>query len=159
MYGVIVDFVLGLLALHWFLRVPAVTKAMESMHGTEHLFRYRQRANRILMGWSFLLFLVIILVFVQKLDPKVYSSIHASAIMNNIVQLLNTCQFWIAYELIRALEFLLRLATGRKRIITYADDELSELDHPSSAKWSEGMDDLFSEGEMMINENMGDEAE
>ncbi|KAL3895213.1 MAG: hypothetical protein SGCHY_004834, partial [Lobulomycetales sp.] len=153
MYGVIADYVLGIIALYRFLLVPAVAKAMENLDQTDHLFRYGKRANRIFMGWSFLLFLVVILVFLQKLDPTVYSSIHASAIMNNLVQLLNTCQFWIAYELIRALEFLLRLATGRKIV-----DELSESDHPSSAKWSEGMDDLFSEGEMMINENTGDEV-
>ncbi|KAL3895396.1 MAG: hypothetical protein SGCHY_004724, partial [Lobulomycetales sp.] len=138
-YGLIIDFVLGIIALSTFIHVPAVAKVLKELHGTRHHQRYSRRANRITSAWTFLLLVGIILVFVQRLTPTVYNDIHASAIINNVVQLLNTVQFWIAYELIRALEFLLRIGTGRKRIISHAPDDWDASDscHPSSVSDSE----------------------
>ncbi|KAL3898141.1 MAG: hypothetical protein SGCHY_002939 [Lobulomycetales sp.] len=137
LYGVISDFVLGLIALVSFLHVQSVSNVLEKLHGTRHMERYSRRANQILAGWALLLWIVVALVFVQKFTTAVYTDVHASAIMNNATQLLNTVQFWVAYELIRSLEFILKLGTGRKKIISYAAPDYDASDSPSSIKEEE----------------------
>jgi hypothetical protein len=113
LYAVILDFILGTLLFRAFLTVPKVVKSLDTYRG--FLFRetYEKRLKIAFGIWASLLATLIILVFVEKFVPGVYKTIHVALILNNINQLINTCQFIAAFETMTVIEMLMCLATDR----------------------------------------------
>jgi hypothetical protein len=87
-------------------------------------------------AWASLLTVLIILVFVQKFVPAVHSTTHIATIINNFTQLVNTLQFYAAFQLLIAVEFLMKLGSGRKEIYTSPVDVESRSDPASDARAS-----------------------
>jgi hypothetical protein len=113
LYAVILDFILGILLYRAFLTVPKVVKALDTYRG--FLFRetYEKRLKIAFRIWASLLATLIILVLIENFVPGVYKTIHISLIMNNVNQLINTCQFIAAFETMTVIEMLMCLATDR----------------------------------------------
>jgi hypothetical protein len=133
MYALILDYIFGLILVASFMKVPSVMRILEAMQGTRHLERYTKVARTGFLAWTALLLTLIIFVFVENFVPAVYKTIHIALILNNINQVLNTLQFYSAFQLIRAVEFLMMLASGRKRINSYAVYDESRSDPASDA--------------------------
>jgi hypothetical protein len=132
----IVDFVLGCILFAAFLTVPAVKKILVALQGTSHLKRYTRVARTGFWAWLSLLVFLVFLVFVEKLSPAVHNTTHIALILNGVNQLVNTLQFYAAFQLLRAVEFLMKLGSGRKKIYTFADDVESRSDPASDANAS-----------------------
>jgi hypothetical protein len=109
LYALILDFIFGSILVASFMTVPAVKTKLDSIKGTRHLERYTKIAKESFTLWAALLASLIILVFVGKLSPAVYNTTHIALILNNLTQLINTMQFYAAFQLMRALEFLMKL--------------------------------------------------
>jgi hypothetical protein len=103
------------------LTVPAVKKILEELKGTRHLKRYTRVARTGFWAWFSLLVILVILVFIEKLSPAVYNTTHIALILNSVARLVNTLQFYAAFQLLRAVEFLMKLGSGRKKIHSFAD--------------------------------------
>jgi hypothetical protein len=139
----ILDFILGSILFLSFLTVPAVKRILRELEGTRHLERYTNLARVGFWSWATLLTILIILVFVEKFCPAVYSTTHIALILNSLNQLVNTLQFYAAFQLLIAVDFLMKLASGRKRIDTRPDVE-SRSDPASDARCSGSeMQELF----------------
>jgi hypothetical protein len=132
MYALILDYIFGLILVASFMKVPAVKKILEAMRGTRHLERYTNVARTGFLAWTALLLTLIILVFLENVVPAVYKTPHIALILNNINQLLNTLQFYSAFQLLRAIEFLMKIATGRKLIQSHAYIEGASSFDPAS---------------------------
>jgi hypothetical protein len=133
LYALILDFIFGTVLFYTFLTVPAVKKVLHSLRGTRHLERYTNVARVGFWSWASLLTVLIILVFVEKFCPSVYNTTHIALILNNLNQLINTLQFYTAFQLLKAVEFLMKLGSGRKTINSFAIDEESRSDPASDA--------------------------
>jgi hypothetical protein len=143
LYALILDFILGLILLASFWTVPAVKKIILQIKGTRHLERYTKKARAFFTFWLSLLCLLIILVFTGKLAPAVYRTTHIALILNNLTQLINTIQFYAAFQLLRVAEFLMKLASGRKRINSYAIEESKSDPAPDASYSTPSAQDLF----------------
>jgi hypothetical protein len=161
MYALILDYIFGLILVASFMKVPAVKRILEAMQGTRHLERYTKVARTGFFAWTALLLALIILVFVENFVPAVYKTTHIALILNNINQILNTLQFYSAFQLLRAIEFIMKLATGRKKLQSRAYIEgPSSSDAASDAIFSTpSMRELFSMGNpSSSNESPGNET-
>jgi hypothetical protein len=79
------------------------------------------------------LLILIILVSVEKFEPAVYKTTHIALILNNLNQLLNTLQFYAAFQLLIAVDFLMKLGSQRKVINSVAIEDESRSDPASDA--------------------------
>jgi hypothetical protein len=161
LYALILDFIFGSLLFASFLTVPKVKKVLKDLEGTRHLERYTKVAKNGFIAWTTLLISLIILVFVEKFTPSVYRTTHIALILNNLNQLINTMQFYAAFQFLRAVEFLMKLGSGRKQINSFVIDDASRSDVASDADPSPSMKDMFlisdksSDGEYVsANENL-----
>jgi hypothetical protein len=146
LYALILDFIFGTVLFYTFLTVPAVKKVLHSLRGTRHLERYTNAARVGFWSWASLLTVLIILVFVEKFCPSVYNTTHIALILNNFNQLINTLQFYAAFQLLIAVDFLMKLGSERKKIRTIGRDEdiESRSDPASDANPSSpSMEELF----------------
>jgi hypothetical protein len=100
------------------------------------LKRYTRVARTGFWAKFSLLVLLVFLVFVEKLSPAVYNTTHIALILNSVTQLVNTLQFYAAFQLLRAVEFLMKLGSGREKIYSFADDVESRIDPASDANAS-----------------------
>ena len=73
--------------------------------------------------------ILVLLVCVEQFLPAVYTTTHIALILNNVNQIINTLQFIAAFEVLGAMELLMRLSTNRmdsdrpeEREITSGDD-------------------------------------
>jgi hypothetical protein len=88
--------------------------------------------------------MLIILVFVEKFSPSVYNTTHIALILNNLNQLINTLQFYAAFQLLISVDFLMKLGSERKVIYSVAIDDESRSDPASDAHASSpSMQELF----------------
>ena len=87
---------------------------------------YTKEAWRDFTIWASLLGTLIILVFIEKFVPAVYNTVHIALVLNNFNQLINTMQFIVAFKLLRGVEILLAIGTGRKKIKSERVPEESE---------------------------------
>jgi hypothetical protein len=140
----ILDFILGSILFLSFLTVPAVKRILKALEGTRHLERYTNVARVGFWSWASLLTVLIILVFVEKFCPSVYNTTHIALILNNLNQLINTLQFYAAFQLLIAVDFLMKLGSQRKVIYSVAIDVESRSDPASDAHASSpSMQQLF----------------
>jgi hypothetical protein len=143
LYALILDFIFGSILFLSFLTVPAVKRILRVLEGTRHLKHYTNVARVGFWSWATLLTVLIILVFVENFAPSVYKTTHIASILNSLNQLINTLQFYAAFQLLIAVEFLMKLGSGRKEIDTRADVE-SRSDPASDARCSGSeMQELF----------------
>jgi hypothetical protein len=139
----ILDIIFGSILFLSFLTVPAVKRILRELEGTRHLERYTKVARVGFWSWATLLTVLTILVFVEKFCPAVYNTTHIALILNSLNQLVNTLQFYAAFQLLIAVDFLMKLGSGRKRIDTRPDVE-SRSDPASDARFSGSeMQELF----------------
>jgi hypothetical protein len=124
----ILDFILGAILFLSILAVPSVKRIHNALKGTRHLKRYTRVAKMSFLAWAALLIILFILVFVEKICPAVYNTTHIATILNNVNQLINTLQFYAAFQLLIAVEFLMKLGSGRKEIHSYDIDKESSND-------------------------------
>jgi hypothetical protein len=144
LYALILDFILGSILFLSFLTVPAVKKILKELEGTRHLERYTNEARVGFWSWASFLTVLIILVFLEKFCPSVYNTTHIALILNGLNQLINTLQFFAAFQLLIAVEFLMKLGSGRKAINSFAVDVESWSDPASDAHASTpSMKELF----------------
>jgi hypothetical protein len=144
LYVLILDFILGSILFSSFLTVPAVKKVLHSLRGTRHLERYTNVARVGFWSWASLLTVLIILVFVEKVCPSVYNTTHIALILNKVNQLINTLQFFAAFQLLIAVEFLMKLGSGRKMLNSFPVDVESRSDPASDAHASSpSMQEMF----------------
>lgn len=122
----IVDFILGCSLLLSCRRVRTVELGLSMLEGTRHMERYMDEAWRNFKIWAGLLTTLIILVLVEKFVPAVYQTVHIALILNNFNQLINTMQFYAAFKILRGVEILMAIGTGRKVISSQAFQEQSE---------------------------------
>jgi hypothetical protein len=113
LYSVILDFILGTLMFRAFLTVPKVVKALDTYQGYLFQEKYTKRLKIIYGSWASLLAVLIILVFLENFVPGVFRTTHIALILNNINQLINTCQFIAAFETMTIIEMLMSLGTNR----------------------------------------------
>jgi hypothetical protein len=113
LYSVILDFILGTLLYRAFLTVPKVVKALDTYRGYLFQEKYEKRLKIVYGSWASLLVVLIILVFIENFVPGVYRTTHIASILNSINQLINTCQFIVAFETMTVIEMLMCLATDR----------------------------------------------
>jgi hypothetical protein len=142
----ILDFIFGSILFLSFLTVPAVKRILQALEGTRHLERYTNVARVGFWSWASLLTVLIILVFVEKFLPAVYNTKHIALILNNFNQLINTLQFYAAFQLLIAVDFLMKLGSERKKIRTNdrREDIESRSDPASDANPSSpSMEELF----------------
>jgi hypothetical protein len=97
------------------------------------LERYTKVARIGFVSWAALLLILIILVSVEKFEPAVYKTTHIALILNNLNQLLNTLQFHAAFQLLIAVDFLMKLGSQRKVINSVAINDESRSDPASDA--------------------------
>jgi hypothetical protein len=135
LYALILDFIFGSILFLSFLTVPSVKRILESLKGTRHLKKYTTKARIGFLSWAAFLLILIVLVSVEKFEPAVYKTTHIALIMNNFNQLINTLQFYAAFQLLIAVDFLMKLGSRRKRIRTFArsEDVASRSDPASDA--------------------------
>ena len=143
LYAFILDFFFGSLLIYAILNVPTFTKRLDEIKGTRHLRHYKTVAIRSYAAWSFLLVLLCASVFVGKFMPQIYLTTHISLIVNNTTQLINTLQFYAAFRLMEAIEFLAKIGTGRVKIGSAGFDEAGSSAHPSDARPSPSQEDMF----------------
>lgn len=127
-----------------FKTIPAVQRGMKQLKGTRHMNRYFTRAWIFATLWFSLLVILIAAVFASKFWPRVYQTVHIALIVNNFIQLINTLQFYAAFQLLRGLEFMLSIGTRRKVIQSYAITENSASDCVSDMVVDTGAKDLYS---------------
>lgn len=82
--------------------------------------------------------------FVSKFSAEVYQRIHVSLILNNFIQVINTLQFYAAFQLLLGLEFMLSIGTGRKMIVSMAIPDQSGSDRASDMVVDSDVKDLYS---------------
>jgi hypothetical protein len=133
LYALILDFIFGTILFLSFLTVPAVKKILKTLEGTRHLERYTKIARFGFCSWAALLIFLVILVFIEKFSPAVYRTTHLALILNSLNQLINTLQFYAAYQLLIAIEFLMKLGSQRKVVNSFAVDVESRADPASDA--------------------------
>jgi hypothetical protein len=144
LYALILDFLFGSILFYSFLTVPAVKRILKELEGTRHLERYTKVARIGFVSWAALLIILIILVSVEKFVPAVYKTTHIALILNNLNQLINTLQFYAAFQLLIAVDFLMKLGSQRKVINSVAIDDESRSDPASDAHASSpSMRDMF----------------
>jgi hypothetical protein len=154
------DFIFGSILFLSFLTVPSVKKALYNLRGTRHLEKYTRRVKTWFSIWAALLLSLIILVFIEKFVPGVYRTTHIALILNNCNQLINTLQFYAAFQMLRAVDFLMKLGSGRKAINSFPVDDESRSDPASNAHASSPsmremfrIDDLSSESPGLEEQN------
>ena len=125
------------------LMVPAITKRFDEIKGTRHLEKYKAVARRSYIGWCVLLFLLCTSVFMGKFLPDIYRTTHIALIVNNTSQLINTLQFYAAFRLMQAIEFLIKLGTGKVRVGSAGYNEDGSSAPPSDARPSPSQGDMF----------------
>jgi hypothetical protein len=113
LFSVILDFILGTLMFRAFLTVPKVVKALDTYRGYLFQEQYTKRLKIIYGCWASLLATLIILVLIENFVPGIYRTTHIALILNNLNQLINTCQFIAAFETMTIIEMLMSLATNR----------------------------------------------
>ena len=113
LYVVILDFVFGSLMINAFLRLERVQKVLDTMKGYEFKKKYEKRAKLAYFAWAALLASLILLVCVEQFVPQVYGTVHIALILNNVNQIINTLQFIAAFEVLGAVELLMKLTTNR----------------------------------------------
>jgi hypothetical protein len=143
-----------------FLTIPSVKMALYNLRGTRHLERYTRRFKTWFLIWAALLLALIILVFIEKFVPGVYRTTHIALILNSLNQLINTLQFYAAFQLLIAVDFLMKLGSGKKAINSFAVNDESRSDpasdaHASSPSMREmfRIDDLSSESPGLEEQN------
>jgi hypothetical protein len=132
----ILDFIFGTILFFSFLTVPAVKRILRTLEGTDHLERYTNVARAGFWSWASLLTVLIILVFMEKFIPAVYNTTHIAVILNSLNQLINTLQFYAAFQLLIAVDFLMKLGSRRKVVNSFAVDVESRADPASDARAS-----------------------
>jgi hypothetical protein len=133
LYALILDFIFGSILFYSFLSVPAVKRILKALEGTRHLERYTKKARIGFVSWAALLLILIILVSVENFEPAIYKTTHLALILNNVNQLLNTLQFYAAFQLLIAVDFLMKLGSRRKVINSFVIDDESRSDPASDA--------------------------
>jgi hypothetical protein len=133
LYALILDFIFGSILFYSFMTVPSVKRVLLSLQGTRHLKRYTKVARIGFVSWAALLLILIILVSIEKFEPAVYKTTHIALIFNNFNQLINTLQFYAAFQLLIAVDFLMKLGSGKKVINSIAIDDGSRSDPTSDA--------------------------
>jgi hypothetical protein len=113
LYSVILDFILGTLMFRAFLTVPKVVKALDTYRGYLFQEKYTRRLKIIYGCWASLLATLIILVLIENFVPGIYRTTHIALILNNINQLINTCQFIAAFETMTIIEMLMILGVNQ----------------------------------------------
>lgn len=113
MFSTLVDYALGTFLLVALANVPRIRKMLNTSRGFEFRQHYQKRAYILYGVWSFLLVLVIVLTMSQRLVPGIVNSVHPSQIIGNTVQLLNTIQFILGFELMAAIELIMRIGVNR----------------------------------------------
>lgn len=78
--------------------------------------RYQRKARTFATIWFLLLFVLFVAIFISKFSPAVYRTVHLSLIIKNLIQLVHTMQFYAAVQLLRGLEIMLSIGTGRKQV-------------------------------------------
>jgi hypothetical protein len=147
LYALILDFLFGIILFPSVLAVPSVGKILHDIRGTRHLKKYTIRAKLSFLAWTSLLTVLIILVFMEKFCPSVYNTTHIALILNNLNQLINTLQFYAAFQLLIAIEYLMKLGSKRKVINSLAIEGESKSDKASDGKASTpSMEELFKIG-------------
>jgi hypothetical protein len=144
LYAVILDFIFGSILFLSMFSVPSVKKAINAIRGTRHAERYTRRAKTLFSIWATLLIILFILVFVENFVPGVYRTTHIALILNNLNQLINTLQFYAAFQLLIAVDFLMKLGSGKKKINSFVIEDGSGSDPASDAHASSpSMRELF----------------
>jgi hypothetical protein len=133
LYALILDFIFGSLLFISFQTVPSVKRVLQSLQGTRHLERYTKKARIGFVSWAALLLTLIILVSLEKFEPAVYKTTHIALILNNFNQIINTLQFYAAFQLLIAVDFLMKLGSRRKVINSFVIDDESRSDPASDA--------------------------
>jgi hypothetical protein len=113
LYSVILDFILGTLMFRAFLTVPKVVKALDTYRGYLFQEKYKKRLKIIYGCWASLLATLVILVLVENFVPGVHRTTHIALILNNVNQLINTCQFIAAFETMTIIEMLMTLGVEK----------------------------------------------
>ena len=143
LYALILDYAFGCILFVVFTKTASVKKVLKELEGTRHLERYSQKVYMAFSIWTSLLLSLVILVLVEKFTPAVYQTVHIASIMNSLNQLINTLQFFFAFEFIRSVEFLVKLGSGRKRINSF--QAISSNPSNPNEEMSSGFDNFDSE--------------
>jgi hypothetical protein len=144
LYAVILDFVFGSILFLSIFSIPSVKNVIYAIRGTRHIERYTRRAKTFFSIWATLLVILVILVFVENFVPGVYRTTHIALILNNVNQLINTLQFYAAFQLLIAVDFLMKLGSGKKKINSIVIEDGSGSDPASDAHASSpSMQELF----------------
>lgn len=112
-YDMVIDFTLGLVLLGCIYSVPRIKKMANTARGKRFRFKYRSVLILAFTGWLALLIAVMILSGLLQGSKEIASMTHTSSILNLIVQVLNTLQFWAAMEFMNVVELIMRIGTNR----------------------------------------------
>lgn len=116
----------------------AAKRGIERIRNTSN--HYKRKAKTLASAWIALLVVLLASVFVSKFLPAVYNTVHIALIINNFIQLINTLQFYAALQLLREVEFVLAVGTGRRVIesepsFQNSKDYASDIEVDSSMKY------------------------
>jgi hypothetical protein len=103
---VCIDFVFGIILIWCLFKVPRIKKLFATVKGELYRDEYKKQALYSFVGWASLLCVSIILSFSLQFSHAIASTVHIFSVLNSCVQLINTIQFWVAFEFIFALELV-----------------------------------------------------
>lgn len=142
LYAVSVDFVFGVLLVRSVSTVNAVKKGVTRIRRSSKTRYHEVKVKIFALVWVALLIVLLVLVFVTKFLAAVYNTVHIALIINNFIQLINTLQFFAAFQLLREVEFVLSVGTGRRNINSEPSLQSSK-DYASDMQVDSSMAELY----------------
>lgn len=136
MYASILDFVYGTLLAYAIFRVPKVKKALAGAKAYNYREKYARKCITAYSLWASLLFLTMLLAFIQHTIPQIYNTTHIAQLVSGLIQICNTLQFFAAFEFMRGIELLMKIAANRLEVTATSGDNSIPLTNeaPSSQR-------------------------